>query len=232
MIASSRRSTANHEKASRGLKSSRSSVKASISFGQQPASLPIREKKGFGRRPGCIDGVASLRTTNASSGLVEGAHVAAYFAVCDYDEEDGELWTFDEPLYEQQGKQQWKNWPNTTVDGSGSDDKFMAALTAFTREEPPDWFICGFYFPGFPRQNAQDGVYTITAQFGRDHAQAIAHLLGDDSHYRLYVISETLKAPLLKLLRERHGIWRGSLFPDAAGAAKTANTVFDGTSAL
>lgn len=47
MIASSRRSTANHEKASRGLKSSRSSVKASISFGQQPASLPIREKKAF-----------------------------------------------------------------------------------------------------------------------------------------------------------------------------------------
>ena len=112
-------------------------------------------------------------------------HVAAYFAVCDYDGEDGETWTFDEPLYEQQGKQQWKNWPNTTVDGSGSDDKFMAALTAFTCEEPPDWFMCGFYFPGFPRQNAQDGVYTITAQFGRDHAQAIAHLLGDDSHYPL-----------------------------------------------
>jgi hypothetical protein len=27
-------------------------------------------------------------------------------------------------------------------------------------------------------------------------------------------------------LREKHGIWRGSLFPDLAGAAETALTVF------
>jgi hypothetical protein len=40
------------------------------------------------------------------------------------------------------------------------------------------------------------------------------------------VISATLKPDLRKLLREKHGIWRGSLFPDAAGAADTARVLF------
>ena len=50
-----------------------------------------------------------------------------------------------------------------------------AGLTAFTVEEPPDWFICAFY-TGFPRTDAQAGAYTMTARFGRDHADAIARL--------------------------------------------------------
>lgn len=148
-------------------------------------------------------------------------YVAAYFA-CEDDSKDGEIWSFDEPLYEQKGKQQWEQWPETTIDGN-----FRAELTAFTKEDPPDWFICAFYSPGFHRQNAQDGAYTITAQFGRDHAELIARLLGDKSHYHLYVVPKTLKATLKTLLRERHGIWRGSLFPDSAGAAETAAMVFD-----
>ena len=152
--------------------------------------------------------------------------VAAYFAAQDHDTEDGEIWSFDEPLYEQEGAKQWEKWPETTSDGSGDRLKFRPECTAFTVKEPPDWFICNFYPLGFPCQKAQDGAYTMTAQFGRDHADSIANLLDESSHYHLYVVRATLKPILLRHLRENHGIWRGSLFPDSAGAAQTAGTVF------
>jgi FRG domain len=154
-------------------------------------------------------------------------YVAAYFAASGHDKENGEIWTFNEPLNEEIGCRQWKKWPETTTDGSGDRDKFDAKLTAFTLDEPPDWFICGFYLPGFPRQNAQQGAYTITARFNRDHADAIAHLFNDTSQHHRYVISAKLKPALRKLLREKHGIWQGSLFPDAAGVAATAHKVFE-----
>ncbi len=154
--------------------------------------------------------------------------VAAYFAVCNHDSEDGEIWSFDEPLYEKEGVKQWKRWPETTSDGSGDPAKFGAGLTAFTLKEPPDWFICGFYGSGFPRQNAQESVYTMTAQFNRDHGASIAKLLVDPLRYQAYVIPAGLKETLRQILREKHGIWRGSLFPDSAGAAETADTVFKG----
>jgi FRG domain len=153
-------------------------------------------------------------------------HVAAYFAACNDDAKDGEIWSFDRRLYEEKGKAQWKKWPETTRDGSGDDTQFAAELTMFTREEPPDWFICLFYPSGFPRQNAQDGAYTLTARFGRDHAEAIARLLEDKSRYSLYRVPPKLKPTLRRLLREQHGIWQGSLFPDFAGAAKTAMIAF------
>jgi hypothetical protein len=57
-------------------------------------------------------------------------YVAAYFAVCDSDTEDGEILGFDERQYAEKGPTQWVGWPdwNTCVD-----------LTEFMREEPPDW---------------------------------------------------------------------------------------------
>jgi hypothetical protein len=153
-------------------------------------------------------------------------YVAAYFAVCDHDPEDGEIWSFNEPLYEEVGKQQWTKWPETTRDDGSGHKTFDPNLTAFTLDEPPDWFMCVFYPPAFPRQHAQQGVYTLTARFGRDHADAIAALFNDKSQHHRYVISATLKPDLRKLLREKHGIWHGSLFPDAAGAADTARVLF------
>jgi hypothetical protein len=152
--------------------------------------------------------------------------VAAFFAASGHDEEEGEIWTFDEPLYEHEGAKQWMRWPQTTTDGSGDGSKFSAALTAFALEEPPDWFICGFYNPGFHRQNAQAGAYTMTARFGRDHAASIAGLLANSSSFHLYVVAATLKPTLRRILREAHGIWRGSLFPDSAGAADTVKSLF------
>jgi hypothetical protein len=157
-------------------------------------------------------------------------YVATYFAVESCDADDGEVWSFDEPLYEDEkkgpGPQQWKRWPETTLDGSGNGARFDAKLTAFRVDEPPDWFICGFYPRGFPRQDAQVGAYTMTARFGRDHAEAIAALFTESTSYHLYVIRAGLKPTLRSLLRESHGIWRGSLFPDSAGAANTAKLVF------
>ena len=153
-------------------------------------------------------------------------YVATYFAVGDDDQHDGELWAFDRPTYEQVGKSQWLRWPQTTTDRSGKDDKFDAKLTAFLIKEPPDWFIAAWYPQGFPRQNAQQGWYTATARFGVDHANAIDELLADASHRQRYVFRSELKAGLRTALREQHGIWRGSLFPDSAGAADTAHELF------
>ena len=99
-------------------------------------------------------------------------------------------------------------------------------MTAFTLEEPPDWFVCQFYPEGFPRQRAQFGAYTLTAQFNRDHGDAIAELLGDESQYHLYVVDAAIKSELCRILREKHGVLRGSLFPDSAGAAETARSAF------
>lgn len=143
-------------------------------------------------------------------------HIAMYFAACTNDSQDGELWSFDEHFYESAGLEQWARWPQTTRNG-----QFRAGLTAFSLDQPPNWFICGFYEPGFPRQHAQEGVYTLTARFGRDHADAISDLLCDPTRYHLYVVSAALKPELRRHLRDRHGIWRGPLFPDTAGVAET-----------
>ena len=137
-------------------------------------------------------------------------YVAAYFAVCDSDTEDGEILGFDERQYAEKGPTQWVGWPdwNTCVD-----------LTEFMREEPPDWIICLTNFAGLHRQDAQDGLYTLTARLGRDHGGRMAELLADPSLSCRFVIAKALKPELRTLLREHHGIWRGSLFPDSAGAA-------------
>lgn len=147
--------------------------------------------------------------------------VAAYFAVQNHDTDDGEIWAFDEPQYQHEGAKQWTRWPETARGGD-----FDPGLTAFLIQEPPDWFVCYFYKFGFHRQNAQQGAYSMTARFGRRHDEAIAGLFADPSHYRRYVIPAKLKPELRTTLREGHGVWRGSLFPDSAGAAETAGAVF------
>jgi hypothetical protein len=146
-------------------------------------------------------------------------YTATYFACCWDDDNDGEIWCFDEPAYEEAGKQQWKKWPMTTTDRSGDDAKFDAKLTAFS-PDPPDWFIAAFY-TGFPRQDAQSGAYTMTAHFDRDHAFSIKEILPDKYQRHLYIVPSRIKKVLRPILRERHNVWRGSLFPDSAGAAET-----------
>ncbi len=150
--------------------------------------------------------------------------VAAYFAVRNRDDEDSEIWTFDMGPYEKQGSKQWTKWPETTINGDGID--FKPELTAFTLKEPPGWFVCQFYKTGFHRQNAQQSAYSMTARFGRPHDAAIAELIADSTRHHRYVITAKLKPTLREILRAEHGVWRGSLYPDSAGAAQTAKIVF------
>ncbi len=182
---------------------------------------------GDGERLAMKDDIAALmvlRHYDVPTRLLDWSsspYVAAYFAVSSHDEKDGEIWSFDKNRrYKEKGEEQWKRWPETTSDGSGQPDKFETK-TAFAVEEPPDWFIAIFYPKGFPRQNAQEAAYSMTARFGRCHALAIRQLLGKSACQR-YIIQKTLKTKLRATLREKHGVWRGSLFPDSAGAAITA----------
>src|SRR2546426_5729666 len=48
--------------------------------------------------------------------------IAAHFACAGPDDKNGELWAFDYEAYELLGKQQWQDHPETTIDGSGTDD--------------------------------------------------------------------------------------------------------------
>lgn len=152
-------------------------------------------------------------------------YVAAYFAAATHDGSPGEFWAFDSRRYKARGEQQWRDQRETTWDGSGDPEKWEPA-TAFRDSYTADWFICMFYPPGFPRQAAQDGYYTMTAQFGTDHANSIARLVDSAARER-YVITPPLKKRLRQILRDNYGVWRGSLFPDSAGAAETALAEFD-----
>lgn len=147
--------------------------------------------------------------------------IAAYFAFEDNDSHDGGIWAFDEPRYEVVGREQWRRWPQTTTDGSGDPTKWRADQTAFLVDDPPDWFVCQFYGAGFPRQQAQQSAYSMTARFGRDHAAKILELLDNPQECHLYIIERRLKRELVEVLRTDHGVWRGALFPDSAGAAET-----------
>jgi hypothetical protein len=57
-------------------------------------------------------------------------------------------------------------------------------------------------------------------------APTLQNLLKDASKHYRYIIPSSLKAPLRETLREKYGVWRGSLFPDSAGAAETAASAF------
>jgi len=143
--------------------------------------------------------------------------VAAYFAVCHNDTDDGELWTFDEAEYMKRGITQWNNSDNWA-------HEFRKA--AFNVTDVSDFIVCVTYPLGFGRQNAQDGLYSMTAKFDSDHSDRIERLLCNPSLHTRYIIPKSLKPILRDRLRQHHGIWDGSLYPDSAGAAKTAGAVF------
>jgi FRG domain len=149
-------------------------------------------------------------------------YVAAYFAVSGHEDMDGEIWSFSQRDYARLGKDQWKEWKTATTDLSGEADKFRAGLTAFNVDEPKEnWIIAVFYPEGFPRQNAQHGAYTMTARFDIDHADKLKDLLIDEARYQHYTLKKELKGEIRRRLYEEHMIWRGSLYPDSAGATKT-----------
>jgi len=149
-------------------------------------------------------------------------YIALHFAICGEDNKDAELWAFSHDDYVQKGKQQWRTFPENTTDGTGDDDKFDAKLTAFSMYEPNPWIIAAFYPEGFPRQERQQGLYTMTPHFCVDHAIELEKLLKNPELFMRLVIKSKLKPALRLHLSEKFGIWKGFLFPDTAGAANTA----------
>lgn len=143
-------------------------------------------------------------------------YVAAYFAASRDTGHDGAIWGFDHDGYARLGAEQWNRWPETKTDSG----EFVVELTAFSTDEPPNWFVCQFYNADFPRQQAQRALYSMTARFDRDHADAIAELLVDDGLFHRYVIPAAVKSDALAFVSE-HGITRARLYPDSAGAAET-----------
>lgn len=138
-------------------------------------------------------------------------HVAAYFAVCGDDLYDGEIWTFDEAEYTK--IPQWRESEKWL-------DEFTRA--AFDIDSVSDFFVCMTYPFAFARESAQEGLYSVTSKLDCDHAERIEKHLNNLALHIRYVIPKTLKRAVRERLREDHGIWRGSLYPDSAGAAETA----------
>ncbi len=143
--------------------------------------------------------------------------VAAYFAVCGEENEDGEIWCFNEKHYMEKGISQWDN---------PEDWKYEFEKAAFSVDDVSDFFVCMTYPIGFGRQNAQDGLYSITSKFDRNHDDCIEELLAKSGTCSRYEIPKKLKLPIRTRLQREHGIWEGSLYPDCAGAAKAADAVF------
>jgi hypothetical protein len=151
-------------------------------------------------------------------------YVAAFFSAFSSKNENGEIWGFDEKWYEEKGSKQWDKYPETKKDGIF--DNQMP--TAFANGEPNDWFVCQFYYSykSFPRYKAQAAAFSMTSRFGRDHAKFIQALLEDINRYHLYIIKADLKLKLLQFLEEEKDIWRGSIYPDIAGAAEMVKELF------
>jgi hypothetical protein len=150
-------------------------------------------------------------------------YVAAFFAAAHHPTLDGEIWAFDRFRYQDEGQKQWKVWPQTT---DGKD--FHPQLTMFLADLGPiDWFVCTVYLKNtFPRQNAQEGWFSLTARFGQDHADRVARMMDDTHRHLRFIVGDGLKAELLSYLLHEHNVCRGTLFPDAAGAADTAAATF------
>ena len=142
-------------------------------------------------------------------------YIAAYFAVCEHDKDDGLIWGFDYNQYIKMGDKQWKKYPEMLEGGFQ-----RLLLPAFQEKYEHKWFVCQFLYQfNFPRILAQDGLFTFSSQFDQDHAIAIKDLLQEPNCYKLFRIKHNIKSELRKFLRSNYNIWHGSLFPDSFGAA-------------
>lgn len=148
--------------------------------------------------------------------------IAAYFSVCQHDDEDSELWCFDYDRYIEKGNEQWQNYPGVSPNVP-VEVRYAQALSP--TEPEPDFFMCVFYYLDFHRMTAQDGAFSMTAKFGQDHAHSLFKLLDGNNYHHRYVIRSRIKPKIRRILQTRYGIWGGSLFPDTAGSAETVKEI-------
>jgi len=69
-------------------------------------------------------------------------------------------------------------------------------MHAFDLNLKDDWFVCEFLGNKFPRLYAQNGFFSMTSQFGKDHALKIAELMEDKKKYCVYYLDKKCKFKL------------------------------------
>ncbi|NMC63410.1 MAG: FRG domain-containing protein [SAR324 cluster bacterium] len=139
-------------------------------------------------------------------------YVALYFAICMDDKHDGEIWSFEYSQYKQMAPAQWGKYPRM---------KRNDFTDAFLKDSNDDWFVCEHYPRDiFPRLFSQNGFFSMTSQFGKDHAKVISKLLEDKQTFHLYIIDKNCKRQLRQYLRKEFNIWHGSLYPDITGSGE------------
>jgi hypothetical protein len=145
-------------------------------------------------------------------------YVAVFFSVCDNDDCDSEIWSFDYTYYTVIGPKQWETFSDT-LDKEGKFDNSLEV--AFKDDYSKNWFVCQFYFKYFPRYSAQNGAFTFTPQFNQDHSIVIKKFFDNDpAHYQKYIIAKQCKGSIRAYLREKLLMWRGSIYPDSVGTAQ------------
>jgi hypothetical protein len=149
--------------------------------------------------------------------------IALHFAVTnnygDHDDEDGEIWCFDEPKYEEKdfGPSQWVNNPQVK-DTSGKFNNDLPIIFSQSGSKK-EWIVLQGLRDKFHRMVSQDGYFTVSSHFDRDHACAIQNLFKNDTRcYCRCVINKGIKTEARDYLQQK-GISQGSLFPDVAGVA-------------
>jgi len=148
-------------------------------------------------------------------------YVAAFFSIFSDKNSNGEIWAFNYKKYKDLGHVQWEKIEK--VHGIPINSPIEIKYDyAFSENRPnPDFFMCVFNYIAFTRMLVQDGLFTMTANFGIDHANAIKEYFGDDQKYcRRYIIVSKVKKELARVLKEDLKIYKESLFPDTSDIVK------------
>jgi len=151
--------------------------------------------------------------------------IAMNFAVCEYDNkddwQDGELWSFDYDRYLEKASEQWERFPETKKDGKDGKEFDNELPTIFSSEEPENaWFVLQVLRGEFSRLTAQKGLFSVTSRFGIDHSIALQELLEKKVFYHKYIVDKEIKQEIAQILKDKYGIWEGSIYPDSSGVAK------------
>ena len=133
-------------------------------------------------------------------------------------EDDGVIWCVDRLEYDNRGKEQWRLVPESG--GYPDPVRFDAKLTMFD----PIWIVFMNYVPGFPRQDAQLGCYSLCPRFGVDHVATIRQCIPSVS-VRKYIIPASIKESVRQWLQSR-GVSALTLLPDPAGIAQFIEEAF------
>lgn len=142
-------------------------------------------------------------------------YVAAYFSACQFPDSDCELWAFDNSKYYEQGDKQWQYFTN--LNSPVTTTKLYAI--AIEKSQPErDFFVCIQDHLYHHRIQAQRGIFSLTAFYGKDHADSLCELINDKDYYHRYIIRADLKNELLTYLKSNHRIEHSTIYPDIIGA--------------